>query len=220
MFRAPIVTLAAVVVLGLVLIGVDMAVQRPAADTAATPAAVAPAPAPATPPTVVAAASPTAFPTRVRYVGDVVSEGVSIPIAITVDGGRAKAYVCDGRHVEAWLQGEASPGTPASLDATGRHGNHLTGQLDGDRLTGTVHLAGRPDAPFTASPATDPAAGVYRRAGADRTTGWIVGGNGGQVGLSHDGTGAVGPAPPLPVAGPLPAGVAPVDGTTDVLASP
>jgi hypothetical protein len=154
-----------------------------------------------------------------RYVGDVVSEGSTIPIAVTVDGGHAKAYVCDGAHLEAWLQGDVSPGVPAALDASGRRGNHLTGHLDGDRLTGTVHLAGRPDAPYTASPTTDPRAGVYRRAGAGSTTGWIVRGDGGQVGLSHDGSGAVSLVPPLPVDGPLPADVAPVSGTTDVLAS-
>ncbi len=218
MLRTPYLTLAAVVVLGLVLLAVDMAVQPPAsAPPAAAPPpaeAAATAPAAATPPTTAPAA--TTFPPRVRYVGDVVSDGSTIPVAVTVDGDHAKAYVCDGHHVEAWLQGPAGAGV---LDATGRNGNHLTGHLEGDRLTGTVHLAGRADAPFTASPTTDARSGVYRQSGSGRTTGWIVRGDAGQVGLSHDGSGAVTPPPPLPVAGPLPAGVVPVDGTTDVLAA-
>ncbi|HEY2192604.1 MAG TPA: hypothetical protein VGH76_09930 [Actinomycetospora sp.] len=213
MLRAPIVTLATVVVLGLVLIVVDMAVQRPAAAPApAAPTVAAPAPAPA----AAAAPAPAAFPARAHYVGEVTSAGATIPIAVTVDGAHAKAYVCDGQDVEAWLQGTAGAG---SLDASGRKGNHLTGHLDGDRLTGTVHLAGRPDAPFTADPTSGDRAGVYRQSVAGRTTGWIVRGDGGQVGLSHDGSGAVAPAPPLPPAGPLPSGVAPVDGTTDVLSA-
>jgi hypothetical protein len=215
MIRAPIVTLAAVVVLGLVLVGVDMAVQQPAAPPAPAPVSAAPAAAPA--PAVAPAAAPESFPaTRVRYVGDVTSEGATIPIAVTVDGGRSKAYVCDGHHVEAWLQGDATSG---AVDGTGRHGNHMTGRLAGDQLTGTVHISGRPDAPFTAAPTTDQHAGIYRSAGAGRTTGWIVRGDGGQVGLSHDASGAVSPVPPLPVDGPLPAGVAPVDGSTDVFAA-
>ncbi|MCD2195524.1 hypothetical protein LQ327_19325 [Actinomycetospora endophytica] len=213
MVRSPFVTLAAVVVLGLVLVGVDMAVQHPAAPPAPPAAvpAVSAAPAPA------AAPAPESFPAgRVRYVGDVTSQGASIPIAVTVDGDRSKAYVCDGHQTEAWLQGGA---TTDAVDGTGRHGNHMTGRLDGGRLTGTVSLAGRPDASFTAAPATGTQAGIYRSGGNGRTTGWIVRGDGGQVGLSHDGTGAVSPAPPLPLDGPLPAGVVPVDGSTDVLAT-
>lgn len=212
MIRAPIVTLAAVVVLGLVLVGVDMAVQRPAASTAPAPTAPPPAAATASAPTP----PPAAFPARVRYVGDVTAQGADIPIAVTVDGQHAKAYVCDGHHVEAWLQGDAAAG---AVDASGHDGNHLTAHLDGDRLAGTVHLTGRPDGTFTASPTDDARSGVYRQSAGGRTTGWIVRGDGRQVGLGHDGSGAVSPAPPLPVDGPLPPGVAPVDGTTDVLAA-
>ncbi|HEY2224363.1 hypothetical protein [Actinomycetospora sp.] len=210
MLRSPIVTLVAVVVLGIVLIGVDMAVQRPA------PAPAAAAPLPAAAAATAPAPPPATFPARARYVGDVTSEGDTIPIAVTVADGHAKAYVCDGQHVEAWLQGTASAD---SLDASGRKGNHLTGHLEGDRLTGTVHLVGRPDAPFTASPSSGSRAGIYWQSSSGRTTGWIVRGDGGQVGLSHDGSGAVAPPPPLPAEGPLPAGVAPVEGTTDVLSA-
>ena len=212
MLRAPIITLAAVVVLGLVLFGVDMAIQRPAASTAPAPLAAAAPPPPAT--AAAPAPAPAAFPDKVRYVGDVTSEGASIPIAVTVDGGKAKAYVCDGHHVEAWMQGTAATG---AVDGSGRAGNHMTGHLDGARLTGTVHINGRPDAPFTASPATDGKAGIYRAAGSGRTTGWIVRGDGGQVGLSRDASGVETPPAPLPLDGPLPTGVALVDGSTDVV---
>jgi hypothetical protein len=222
MLRAPIITLAVVVVLGLVLFGVDMAIQRPAATTAPAPAATAappspaasaPAPAPATAP----APAPAAFPAQVRYVGDVTSQGASIPIAVTVDGGKAKAYVCDGHHVEAWMQGMAATG---AVDGAGRQGNHMTGHLDGAQLTGMVHINGRPDAPFTASPATGQKSGIYRAAGSGRTTGWIVRGDGGQVGLSRDASGVETPPAPLPLDSPLPAGVALVDGSTDVVPAP
>ncbi len=216
MLRAPTITLGVVVLLALVLLGVDMALQRPAATPAPAPAAAsAPSPAPAAPATAPAPApAPAAFPSTARYVGDVTSEGASIPIAVTVDGGKAKAYVCDGHHVEAWLQGTAATG---AVDGSGRQGNHMTGHLDGAQLSGTVHLAGRPDAPFTASPAADRKAGIYRAAGSGRTTGWIVRGDGGQVGLSRDANGVETPPAPLPLDGPLPAGVALVDGTTDVV---
>ena len=215
MLRAPIITLAVVVVLGLALLGVDMAIQGPSATTApALAAAAPPSPAAAAAPAPVPAPAAAAFPSRVRYVGDVTSEGSSIPIAVTVDGDKAKAYVCDGHHVEAWMQGTAATGT---VDGSGRAGNHMAGHLDGAQLTGTVHIKGRPDAPFTASPATDGKAGIYRAAGLGRTTGWIVRGDGGQVGLSRDAAGVETPPAPLPLDGPLPAGVVVVEGSTDVV---
>ncbi len=218
MLRAPIITLAVVVVLGLVLFGVDMAIQRPAATTAPAPAVAAASPPPPAAAPAAPAPAPDAFPaTKVRYVGDVTSQGASIPIAVTVDGGKAKAYVCDGHHVEAWMQGTAAT---AAVDGSGRQGNHVTGHLDGARLTGTVHINGRPDAPFTATPKADPKAGIYRASGSGRTTGWIVGSESGQVGLSRDASGVETPPAPLPLDGPLPAGVVPVDGSTDVVPAP
>jgi serine/threonine-protein kinase len=126
-------------------------------------------------------------------VGHTADGGASV--AVAVKAGRAVAYVCDGRRVEAWLQGSAADGT---LSLQGSSGATLTGSLADIDLAGTVTVDGAPRQ-FTAAPATPPA-GLYRANAANRglldRIGWIVQPDGSTVGLRDRG-GSVEPAPPL-----------------------
>ena len=177
---------------------------------------------PAAPATEALAEPPTAaFPAKAKFVGEAATAKGPIPIAITVDGGRAKAYVCDGKKIEAWLQGTAKDGT---VELTGRKGARLSGKLVGDAVEGTVVLAGYPEWTFSAGATKSTRAGIYRASAGGATTGWIVRDDAGreQVGMLRDATGAERTAPPLDVAGPAPAAAVPglpaaVDGDTDVL---
>lgn len=230
--RGPIVTLVAVFGLALVLLLVNLSTtdaEPPAPlaqDTSATPV-----PAPSPTPSQSAAAEPAAAPTEpapspfpeyAKYVGEATTAKKPIPVAITVDGGQAKAYVCDGKKIEAWLQGSAENG---ELRLTGRGENRLTGELTGDTVTGTVLIKGYPEWTFSATATDGKRAGVYRASGGGTTTGWIVRDEAGsdQVGISSDATGDPVPAPRLNVTTPEPASDALgtpvlVDGNTNVLA--
>jgi hypothetical protein len=102
MVRGPVLTLLAVFAVGAVMLGINVAASEPetAPDTtaaAATPAASAGAP------TSTTAAAPAPFPARARFVGEAQAASGTIPVSITVDGDRAKVYVCDNRRIEAWL---------------------------------------------------------------------------------------------------------------------
>lgn len=144
---------------------------------------------------------------RGSYVGNVPGAG---RLALVVRDGVAIAYLCDGRNVEAWLQGPARSGT---LQLTGRKGASLVGRYDRDHATGTVVIGGvgRPyDIAWVAKPS-----GLYRATarlrGAEVRAGWIVLPDGSQVGLLSDATGGgTRQAPPLDVSSTR----ATVDGTT------
>jgi hypothetical protein len=210
--RGPVLTLLAVFAVGAVMLGINTAASVPetAPDTtaaAATPAASAGAPTSTTP------AAPTPFPARARFVGEAQTANGTIPVSITVDGDRAKVYVCDNRRIEAWLQGSARDGL---VDARGRGANRLTGSHDATGISGTVQVTGYPEWSFTAQATQDARSGVYRASGGGRTTGWIVQSPDRQVGLSHDASGAVSPAPAINPSD-LPPGATAVDGSTDVL---
>lgn len=216
MSRGPLVTLVLVVVAAAVLLMVNLTTGSPAPSGASAPAApAATAPPASTAETAAAADTPTQFPARVKYVGEVETANGQVPISLTVQGDRAKIYVCDNEQIESWQQGSARDG---QIEATGRGSDHLTARLDGDRLTGTVLVSGHPEWTFAATPTTDPRAGVYRASNDQRTAGWIVQeGSGRQVGLGRAPGGAVIPARPLAVDA-LPPDVQAVDGGTDVLA--
>ncbi len=216
--RGPLLTLLAVFALGAAMLGVNIAASDPAAPPDTTSAAATAPAASSGEATTTAAAAPTAapdpFPDRARYVGEAQTATGTIPVSITIDGDRAKVYVCDNRRIEAWLQGSARDGL---VDARGRGANHLTGRHEGTQITGTVQITGYPEWSFTAQTSRDTTSGVYRASGGGRTTGWIVQDSSGrQVGLSHDASGAVSPARTIDPSA-LPPGAAAVDGSTDVL---
>jgi hypothetical protein len=189
--KGPIVTLVAGAAVAGVLFALDLRATgtRPAADRAASgerspsatvsaspSAAASPSPSPS--PAVPSPALPTGPP--VTYAG--YTTGGAATIAIAVTGGRAIAYLCDGRRVESWLQGTARNGT---LSLTGSHNGSLTGQVANGVATGTVAAGGK-QWTFRA-PVAIPPSGLYRSSaevrGAKIVAGWIVLPDGSQVGL-------------------------------------
>ncbi|MDX3799404.1 hypothetical protein, partial [Streptomyces sp. AK04-3B] len=105
-------------------------------------------------------------------------------IAVSVRGGRAIAYFCDGRTQESWLKGDVED--DGALRLTGGHGAKLEGTLeDGKKIDGTVEVGGTRHA-FTADRAKKPS-GLWRATATVRSAkidgGWIVLKDGSQVGV-------------------------------------
>jgi hypothetical protein len=194
--RGPLVTLLAVFVLVLVLLGFNYTRQPEPAGQAAS-SAVPTTAATTAPPAAVTSAPPTPsatpFPAQVVYVGHTAGGEASVAVAIKDD--KAVAYVCDGHALEAWLQGSAANG---ALNLQGNGGATLTGSLVDGQLTGTLTVP--PQTWSFTAPAVDAPAGLYRANAAnggllDRI-GWIVQPDGSYVGLRDRG-GSVAPAPPF-----------------------
>ncbi|MFI5585673.1 hypothetical protein ACIA5G_11615 [Amycolatopsis sp. NPDC051758] len=145
-----------------------------------------------------------AAPARADYAGRVTGGGASV--AVSVRDGHAIAYVCDGKKVEAWLQGVTVGG---KLDLKGAKNASLTGSFDANAVSGTVTAAGK-TYQFSAPTAKKPA-GLYRATPAVKgkagKVGWIVQPDGSQVGILTTGEESVA-APALDAA----AGTATVDG--------
>lgn len=194
----PLFTLLAGVVFagGIGIADVATGTGAPVAGSAAA-ASTTPAPPPRTTPKPAA-------PARADYAGRVTGGGASI--AVSARDGHAIAYLCDGRKVEAWLQGVTTDGM---LNLRGAPNASLTGSFDATSATGSVTAAGRTYR-FTVPVAKKPA-GLYRATpkvkGKPAKAGWIVQPDGSQVGLltTEDGSAA---APALDPA----AGTATVDG--------
>jgi hypothetical protein len=146
----PLLTLVAVTTLGsgIWLMNVSQeatpaASPAPVAQSAPTAARVPPPPAP-----------PAAtFPMRAGYVGKIPTRSGLITLEITVDGGNAVAYACDGDSVEVWMRGGATDGKLAlwSKDKASR----LDGHLDGTAIAGTLTI-GQRSWDFTAAPVVGP----------------------------------------------------------------
>ncbi|MGK3207252.1 hypothetical protein [Amycolatopsis sp. MEPSY49] len=119
-------------------------------------------------------------PARADYAGRVTGGGASV--AVSVRDGHAIAYLCDGKKVEAWLQGVTVGG---KLDLKGAKNASLTGSFDAAAVTGTVTASGK-TWQFIAPTAKKPA-GLYRAApkvkGKPAKVGWIVQPDGSQVGI-------------------------------------
>jgi serine/threonine-protein kinase len=168
-----------------------------ASTTATAPPATAPPATTAEPP------KPEA-PARADYAGKVTGGGASI--AVSARDGHAIAYVCDGKKLEAWLQGVTVGG---KLDLKGAPDASLTGSFDAASATGTVTAAGKTYR-FTVPTAKKPA-GLYRATpkvkGKAAKVGWIVQPDGSQVGILTTEEGPA-TAPPLDPA----AATATVDG--------
>jgi hypothetical protein len=194
--RGPLLTLAAVVGLAMVLLGVNMASTSDSTTRPEPAAAPTTAPATATP---TAAVTPTPTPTGApspaiagTYAGR--TAGNEAALAIAVKAGRAIAYVCDGRRAEAWLSGTVN-GSKLTLRG---NGGSLTGALQGNAVFGTVKL-GEQAWPYSAQVARKPS-GLYRAnaavRGVQRRIGWVVLQDRRQVGVQSDGA-TTAPAPPL-----------------------
>jgi hypothetical protein len=213
-YKGPLLTLAAGLVVAAVLMVMNLNVTRDrdtrnaAAEGAATSTPTAePTPPPTTEPPV-----PPAPPAT--YAGKV--NGGRATIAIATKEGQAIAYLCDGRSIEAWLQGTATNG---ELLLTGADNASLIGVFGNGEAEGTIKAEGR-SWEFTV-PVVEPPSGLYRATenvrNAQFVGGWIEV-NGEQVGLGVLG-GMVTPVPPVdPAAGTvlidgIPVSVNPVDGT-------
>jgi hypothetical protein len=203
--RGPIVTLAAVAVLGVGILLINISKEEPASSgnpyggsttTAAAAPTVAPPPAPSTPP-------PPAFPPKADYVGKVPTANGTITVEITVDGDKAIAYACDGNTVESWLRGSVVNGAVSlgNKDKTSR----LEGHLDGSSIVGTLWI-GEKKWDFTA-PVAQPPAGLYVYENAGVRNSWIVDSSGGVTGVQRREDNSTAPAPKLTTEG-----IADIDG--------
>jgi hypothetical protein len=151
--------------------GVGVASASPSARALASPTAAAPT---ATAPT------PPAQPTfEATYAGSVTGGAASL--AIVVKNDRAVAYLCDGKKIEAWLQGTALAG---KLSLSGKGGQTLTGTYDAATTAGSVNAVGRVFQ-FKLKQVKPPS-GLYRSSASLRTqidAAWIVDEKGIQTGL-------------------------------------
>ncbi|MFF3143196.1 hypothetical protein ACFVRU_16070 [Streptomyces sp. NPDC057927] len=159
----------------------------PGATPQASPPPTSAPPSPSPPPPSKSA------PPNADYAGR--TDDNSSAVAVSLRGGRAIAYFCDGRSKESWLKGDVKD--DGTMKLTGKNGAELDGTLkDGRSIRGTVDLGGQRYA-FTADKAVKPS-GLYRATatvrGAKLDGGWIVLPGGKQVGiLDRDGKPAVAP---------------------------
>ena len=212
---APLATLVTVVLLGAVLLVVNMmSTPQAAQDTAASAAAPASAPAKAAPPASAEPAPPAAAPAPAQgapavaekaYTGR--SAGNEVTVAIAVKDGKGVAYVCDGKKVEAWMEG-ALDGDKLTLQGKT---SSLTATVNEMATLGSVTVNGA-EWPFSAKGVAAPA-GLYQGRGVLKgvaaRVGWIVEDNGNVTGVSDVNGGE--PAPPIN--GAAPASIT-VDGNT------
>ena len=192
--NTPLITLLTGAALGVILLvasmlstpskapaGYTAAATPTPASTAVTPSSPAsPSPASSSP----ASPSPTATalvtaPTRADYAGKVQGGGASV--AISIHGGQAIAYVCNGSVIESWYKGTAVGGV---LIMTGKNHAHLSAIYDFGKVTGDV-LAHGTDFQF-AVPVVHKPSGLYEATavvrGATVKAGWIVLSDGAKVG--------------------------------------
>ncbi|MET9000356.1 hypothetical protein [Amycolatopsis sp. NPDC004169] len=179
----PLFTLLAGVLLAGGIAVADLATGTGVPSVAAGVATTAPpttSPPATTPPATTPEPPRPAAPARADYAGRVTGGGVSI--AVSTRDGHAIAYVCDGKKLEAWLQGVTVDG---KLDLKGAPDGTLTGRFDPASATGTVTAAGKTYR-FTV-PVVKKPAGLYRATpkvkGRAAKAGWIVQPDGSQVGL-------------------------------------
>jgi len=131
---------------------------------------------------------------RAVYAGR--SSGNEVALAVDTDGGKATAYVCNGKTIEAWLQGSVQ-GSQVTL--TGRNGASLTGTMSGLAMFGTVTPKAGVSFPFSAGLAPRPAGVFQARIAVNRLAtqiGWVVLPDGTQLGVAVSGT-TLSPAPAL-----------------------
>jgi hypothetical protein len=179
---APLATLVAVVLLGGGLLVANM-LSNPANQTTTT--AAPPSAAVAAAPSEWASAAPaqeSAPPAPVvaekAYTGR--SAGNEVTVAIAVKDGKAVAYACDGKKIEAWLEGTLTGG---DLTLQGKTSS-LTATVDEKATLGTITVDGK-EWPFSAKGVASPA-GLYEGRGTLKgvaaRVGWIVDDNGNVTG--------------------------------------
>jgi hypothetical protein len=195
---APFLTLLAVAVLGVALLAANIKRDPANQQQDVTAAAGATAPDPAVPPPATAAPAtvppPPEAPQAVAqkaYAGR--SSGNEVTVAVAVKDGKAVAYVCDGKKIEAWLEGTVTDGKLAlkGKDAT------LEAAAGDKAALGNVTVAGK-QWPFAAQAVAAPGGLYEARAdvrGVISRIGWIVEGDGRVTGGSRGPNGEFVPAP-------------------------
>jgi hypothetical protein len=142
--RGPILTLLAVVGLAFVLLAVNMTASREEATDANVRAAGTTSVPPAAPPPVAPAASPPVvssdFPRLASYAGRTSGRKAGeATVEIVIRNGAATAYLCDGKKLESWLEGDVSG---SSMTLRGKGTNELTATLRSGTVSGTVSVNG------------------------------------------------------------------------------
>ena len=187
----PLATLVAVVLLGAVLLVVNMmSTPTPAQDSAQNAAQTEAAPAAVAASEPAQAAPPAPAVAEKAYTGR--SAGNEVTVAIAVKDGKAVAYVCDGKKVEAWMEGTLAGG---QLTLQGKTAS-LSATVTDKATLGSVTVDGA-EWPFAAKGVQAPA-GLYQGRGVLKgvaaRVGWIVEENGNVTGLAVVGNG-IAPAP-------------------------
>lgn len=187
--RGPLVTVAAVAVLGAGILFVNISQEQesvvpgtPVAAPVTTTVTASPAPPPAP-----------QFPAKADYVGKIPTAKGVITLDIAVEGDKAVAYACDGNSIESWMRGPAVNGAVSleSNDKTGR----LEGRLQGNAVVGTLWI-GAKKWDFTAERAQSPA-GLYVYEQDGVRSSWIVDSSGKATGVLRLDDGSTVPAPGL-----------------------
>jgi len=218
---SPLITLLSGAVLGIALWIASMVAASPAPGgsgygaagslpVSATPAATAtsasvPSSAASTVPGSTApAASPTATAGELEHANFVgMVSGGGAAIAISVLHGRAIAYFCNGKTMDAWLSGKMANG---KLLLTGKRGAHAEVNVSAGHAQGMVMVNGTPHA-FSVTTANRPA-GLFRATavvnGTPVKAGWIVLASGAKIGSLEVNPNSTAPvtqaAPPLDLA--------------------
>ncbi|MGW2381357.1 hypothetical protein [Streptomyces sp. NPDC001658] len=198
----PLATLLAGLLLGLFVLSLNATTGEKTASSSGyrppdtkvspKPSATSASPSPTNSPTKSPTKPPPAPVPDADYAGRTDDDSASV--AVTTEDGRAVAYYCDGRTREAWLKGDVED--DGSMRLIGKNGAELNGTLkEGKRISGTVAVVGARQA-FTADRTKEPA--LYRATttvnGTETDGGWIVQGDGTQVGILNR-AGTPSPAP-------------------------
>jgi hypothetical protein len=198
---APLLTLVVVAALGAVLF-VANSLAEPVTQTVAAPApAASSAPAePAAPPPPPEPTPPPPIVVEKVFAGR--SSGNEVTVAVAVKDGRAVAYVCDGKKIEAWLEGTL---VGDQLALRGAKDATITGTVTEAATLGSVSVGGK-QWPYAAQGVQAPA-GIYEGRtsvrGVATRIGWIVEGNGRVTGGARAaGSPEPAPAPPFDPAAP------------------
>ncbi|GAB04514.1 hypothetical protein GII30_22495 [Gordonia amarae] len=135
------------------------------------------------------------FPSKGKYVGTLPPEpSGTMTLSVTVDGDKALAYACDGDTVESWLSGSAKDG---KLDLTGKNNARMTGTLDGTDVVGVLNL-GQKRWNYTVGQVRSPA-GLYVEKSNGEVTAWIVDAAGSVTGVKLLADGSTTAAPDIPL---------------------
>ncbi|MBB3036748.1 hypothetical protein [Hoyosella altamirensis] len=197
--RGPILTLVAVLALGLGILIVNMTLfsRSESSDPPAAAETETAEPTAETVETTPAEASPEpeedapGFPAEGMYVIEMPSEQGPLVLGIAVEDDAAIAYACDGADVEIWLRGEV---TGDSLELTGRDNSSVTGSYFNGAVDGVFALADQ-EWDFIAEAQSPPAA-LYAF-GTDTRVSWIVQQDGSVTGVQRNPDGSTEPAPAL-----------------------